>query len=110
MHGSLQFGTIDLFEHAVEKLTRALEDADARDQTENSKLEATKHVEAECVEARVDSRITVDMAHFRKVNPNYARPLINEFARPSSSDSIYILFNDTETEEVKKATALMRDA
>ena len=47
MHGSLQLGIIGRFEYAVEKLVRALEQADARDQTEDAKLEATKHVEAE---------------------------------------------------------------
>lgn len=57
--------------------------------------------EGEYLEVPVDSRIMVDVAHFRKVNPNYARPRINELARPSSLNSIYILFTDTETEEVK---------
>ena len=47
VHGSLQFGTIDRFEHAVEKLVQALGKADAREQPEDAKLEATKHVEAE---------------------------------------------------------------
>ncbi len=47
LHGSLQSGTIDRFEHAVEKLVRALEKMDARNKTEDAKLEATKHVEAE---------------------------------------------------------------
>ena len=57
--------------------------------------------EGEYVEVPVDSRIMVDVGYFRKVNPNYARPHINDLARPSSSNSIYILFTDTETEEVK---------
>lgn len=35
------------------------------------------------VEVPVDSRIVVDVAYFRKVNPNCARPRINELARPS---------------------------
>ena len=52
------------------------------------------------VEVPVDSRIMVDVAHFRKVNSNYARPYINELARPSLLNNIYIFF-DTETEEVK---------
>ncbi|KAL9629437.1 MAG: hypothetical protein Q9164_006881 [Protoblastenia rupestris] len=43
----------------------------------------------------------VDVAYFRKVNPNYARPQVNELARPSSSDGIYILWSDTEADEVK---------
>ena len=45
-HGSLQSGTIDRIEHAVEKLVRTLGKADAREQTEDAKLESTKHVEA----------------------------------------------------------------
>ena len=65
------------------------------------------------VEVPVDSRVMVDVAHFRKVNPNYARPHINELARPSSSNNIYILFTDTETEEVKSngldATTMRED-
>ena len=40
-------GNIDRFEHAVEKLVRALEKVDAKNKTEDAKLEATKHVEAE---------------------------------------------------------------
>ena len=47
VYGSLQFGTINRFEHAVEKLARALEKADAKDQTKDAKLETTKRVEAE---------------------------------------------------------------
>jgi len=46
-HESLQFGTIDRFEHAIEKLVRALEKVEARDKTEDAKLDATKNVEAE---------------------------------------------------------------
>lgn len=53
------------------------------------------------VEVPVDSRVMVDVAYFRKVNPNYARPQVNELARPSSSDGIYILWSDTEADEVK---------
>ncbi|KAA6414807.1 MAG: hypothetical protein FRX48_01557 [Lasallia pustulata] len=41
------------------------------------------------VEVPVDSRIMVDVAYFRKVNPNYARPHINELARPSSLHGFY---------------------
>jgi len=52
------------------------------------------------VEVPVDSRIMVDVAYFRKVNPNYARPHINELARPSSLDGFYTLWG-TEAEEVK---------
>jgi len=56
----------------------------------------------EYVEVPVDSRIMVDVAYFRKINPNYTRPHINELARPSSSNNTYILFfSDTEAEEVK---------
>ena len=47
VQGSLQSGTIDRFEHAVEKLVRALEKVDAREQTDDAKLEVTKHIEAE---------------------------------------------------------------
>lgn len=47
VHVPPQVGSIDRFEHAVEKLVRALEKLDARNKTEDAKLEATKHVEAE---------------------------------------------------------------
>ncbi|KAL8698333.1 MAG: hypothetical protein Q9201_006630 [Fulgogasparrea decipioides] len=56
----------------------------------------------EYVEVPVDSRIMVDVAYFRKINPNYTRPHINELARPTSSNNTYILFfSDTEAEGVK---------
>ena len=42
-----QVGIIDRFENAVEKLVRALEKVEARNKTEDAKLEVTKHVEAE---------------------------------------------------------------
>ncbi|KAL9127577.1 MAG: hypothetical protein Q9217_003574 [Psora testacea] len=38
---------VDRFENAVEKLVRALEKGETGNKTENAKLEATKHVEAE---------------------------------------------------------------
>ncbi|KAK3168005.1 hypothetical protein OEA41_004451 [Lepraria neglecta] len=58
--------------------------------------------EGEYIEVPVDSRIMVNMAYFCKINPNYTRPHINELARPSSSNSTYILFfSDTDAEEVK---------
>ncbi|KAL2044439.1 hypothetical protein N7G274_003144 [Stereocaulon virgatum] len=41
----------------------------------------------------------VDVAYFRKCNPNYTRPRINELARPSSSNDGFIMFYDAE--EVK---------
>ena len=53
------------------------------------------------VEVPVDSRIMVDVAYFRKLNPNYARPQVNELARSSSSDGLWILWSDTEADEVK---------
>jgi hypothetical protein len=56
----------------------------------------------EYVEVPVNSRIMVDVAYFRKINPNYARPRVNELARPSSSNSVSIIFfPDTEADEVK---------
>ena len=57
----------------------------------------------EYVEVPVDSRIMVDVAYFRKINPNYTRPHINELARPSSSNSTYtlLLFPDIDAEEAK---------
>ena len=55
----------------------------------------------EYVEMPVDSRIMVDVAYFRKTNPNYTRPHINELARSSSSDGFFIFFSDTEEGEVK---------
>ena len=47
VHGSPQISSVERFEHAVEKLVQALEKVDARNKTEDAKLEATKHVEAE---------------------------------------------------------------
>jgi len=41
------------------------------------------------VEVPVDSRIMVDVSYFRKVNPNYVRPAINELVRSSSSSSYH---------------------
>ncbi|MCJ1280370.1 hypothetical protein MMC21_008197 [Puttea exsequens] len=55
----------------------------------------------EYVEVPVDSRIMVDVAYFRKINPNYTRPHINELARPSSSNSIFNHFFATDAEEAK---------
>ena len=40
----VQLGTIDRIEHAVEKLVRVLEKADAGNHTEDAKLEATKDI------------------------------------------------------------------
>lgn len=51
------------------------------------------------IEVPVDSRIMVDVAYFRKANPNYSRPHINDLARPNSSDCFFIFFN-TEAEAV----------
>lgn len=53
------------------------------------------------VQVPVDSRIMVDVSYFRKVNPNYIRPHINELARPSPSNGFYVSFYDTESDEVK---------
>ena len=47
-----QVGSIDRFEHAVEKLVRALEKIDARNKTEDAGLKATKHVEAKRLKIR----------------------------------------------------------
>ncbi len=47
VHVPPQVGSIDRFEHAIEKLVRALEKVEARDKTEDAKLEATKNVETE---------------------------------------------------------------
>jgi hypothetical protein len=54
------------------------------------------------VEVPVDSRIMVDVAYFREVNPNYTRPQINELARQDLSSS-YILFSDADSDEVKSS-------
>ncbi|KAL9130721.1 MAG: hypothetical protein Q9217_001158 [Psora testacea] len=56
----------------------------------------------EYMEIPVDSRIMVDVAYFRKTNSNYARPHINELARSSSSDGLFILFSGIEQEEAKR--------
>jgi hypothetical protein len=46
-HMPPQVGSIDRFEHTVEKLVRALEKLDAKNKTEDAKLETQKHVIAE---------------------------------------------------------------
>ena len=51
------------------------------------------------IQEPVDSRIMVDASYFRKVNPNYIRPHINELARPRSSNGWFIF--DTELDDVK---------
>ena len=44
----------------------------------------------------------VNMAYFRKINPNYMRPRVNELTRPSSLNSVYSLFfSGTKVERVK---------
>lgn len=53
------------------------------------------------VSIKVFPRIMVDVAYFRKINPNYTRPHINELARPSSSNNYIFLFSDTDVKEAK---------
>ena len=60
-----QVASIDHFEHAVEKLVRALEKVDARNKTEDAKLEATKHVEAE------KSKIRASKLEYKLVDEMY---------------------------------------
>lgn len=53
-------------------------------------------------EVPVDSRIMVDVSYFRKANPNYTRPHINELARPSSSTGYaFIALFDDESDNIK---------
>jgi len=52
------------------------------------------------VEVPVDSRIMVDVFYFRKVNPNYVRPVINKLARSDLSRSHYV-FPNKEADQVK---------
>jgi len=59
------------------------------------------------IEVPVDSRIMVDVAYFRKANPNYIRPHINALARPNSSDGFFI-FSDTEADAVKSSSLDMK--
>ena len=55
---------------------------------------------AEYIQVPVESRIMVDVARFRKFNPKYVRPRINELARPNSSDSgNFNPFSRIESEE-----------
>jgi hypothetical protein len=49
----------------------------------------------------------VDVAYFRKANPNYIRPHINALARPNSSDGFFI-FSDTEADAVKSSSLDMK--
>jgi hypothetical protein len=43
----------------------------------------------------------IDVTYFRKNNPNYARPRINELARSGSLNGIFIFSSDIEAEKVK---------
>jgi hypothetical protein len=56
------------------------------------------------IEVPVDSRIIVDVAYFRKVNPSYVRPRINKLARLSLLDNgifFFTDFSDINTDEIK---------
>jgi len=59
------------------------------------------------IEVPVDSRVMVDVAYFRKANPNYIRPHINDLARPNSSDGFFI-FSDAEADAVKSSSLDMK--
>ena len=50
----------------------------------------------------IDSRIMVDAAFFRKMNPNYSRPCIIEPAKQDSLDSILFGGNDNSTNKTDK--------
>ena len=52
VHVLPQVGSIDRFEHALEKLLRALEKTDTRNKTEDTQLKATKYVKAEELKIR----------------------------------------------------------
>lgn len=65
VHVPPQVGSIDRFEHAVEKLVQALEKVDARNKTEDAKLEVTKHVEAE------KSKIRASKLEYKMVDEVY---------------------------------------
>jgi hypothetical protein len=54
------------------------------------------------VKVPVDNRIMVDMSYFRKVNPNYIRPAINELVRSSLSSS-YHYYPIINSDEVKNS-------
>jgi hypothetical protein len=64
------------------------------------------------VEIPMDSRIMIDISYFRKVDPNYARPAINELARTGRSRSDFI-FPDDNSDKVKSngfdPTSLSKD-
>jgi len=54
------------------------------------------------IEVHVNSRIMVDAARFREVNPNYARPRIDGLAKQdTSSEGWLILGSDKQSNEVK---------
>jgi len=56
----------------------------------------------EVIEVHVNSRIMVDAARFREVNPNYARPRIDGLAKQdTSSEGWLILGSDKQSDEVK---------
>lgn len=47
INGSPQVGSIDCFEHVIEKLVRILEKVDIKNKPEDARSEATKYIEAE---------------------------------------------------------------
>lgn len=65
VHVFSQVDSIDCFEHAVEKLIRVLEKMNARNKTEDVKLEITKHVEAE------KSKIQVSKLKYKLIDKVY---------------------------------------
>ncbi len=50
------------------------------------------------VEFSVDSRIMVDAAFFRKINPNYSRPRITEAADMEPTDFSLLMFDESKSE------------
>jgi hypothetical protein len=54
------------------------------------------------VEIPVNNRIMVDISYFRKVNPNYIKPAINELVRSSLSSSYYY-FSVVSGDEIKSS-------
>lgn len=57
--------------------------------------------EGEPVKVSVDSRIMLDAAFFRKMNPNYARPQPEELVKKRTEDDGYL---EMYSESLKKRT------
>jgi len=55
--------------------------------------------EGEAITVSVDSRVMLDAAFFRKMNPNYIRPQPNELVKKKTGNDLYIEFSSESSSE-----------